>query len=59
MVVGVVVSVWLFANQTFLQGLVVSHHPGLGDLTFEVGFVLSAALYYVLFRLSRTRPQRP
>ncbi|MCU1657887.1 MAG: Cytosine/purine/uracil/thiamine/allantoin permease family protein [Pseudonocardiales bacterium] len=58
MVVGMAISIWLFANQTFLRGVLVTHHPGLGDLTFEVGFVLSAALYYGLFKLSRTRPER-
>ncbi|MFN2518116.1 MAG: cytosine permease [Jatrophihabitantaceae bacterium] len=58
MIVGMGISIWLFANQTYLQGLISSHHPALGDITFEVGFVLSAALYYLLFKLSRTRSQR-
>jgi len=59
MIVGMVVSIWLFAAQTDFTGLVAKHHPALGDITFEVGFVLSAALYYLLFTLSRTRPERP
>jgi hypothetical protein len=30
----------------------------LGDITFEVGFVLAAVLYYLLYKLSRTRAER-
>jgi len=30
-------------------------HPKFGDLTFEVGFVISAVLYAVLFKLQRDR----
>ena len=58
MVVGMAISVWLFANQTFLTGLIPSHHPALGDITFEVGFVLAAVTYYLLFKLARSRPER-
>jgi nucleobase:cation symporter-1, NCS1 family len=58
MIVGMAISVWLFANQTFLQGVISSHHPALGDITFEVGFVLAAVVYYLLFILSRSRPGR-
>ena len=57
MIVGVVASIWLFANQTYLIGVVPSHHPAWGDITFEVGFVISAVLYYGLFKLARTRPE--
>jgi NCS1 family nucleobase:cation symporter-1 len=58
MIVGMAISVWLFANQSYLQGLISSHHPALGDITFEVGFVLAAVLYYLLYKLSRTRAER-
>jgi NCS1 family nucleobase:cation symporter-1 len=58
MIVGMAISIWLFANQQFLQGLIASHHPALGDITFEVGFVLAAVLYYLLYRLSRSRVER-
>jgi NCS1 nucleoside transporter family len=58
MVVGIVLSVWLFANQSDLTGLVPHHHPSWGDITFEVGFVIAAVLYYLLFKLSRSRPAR-
>ena len=36
------VSIWLFANQTRVRRLLARHHPNFGDLTFEVGFVLTA-----------------
>jgi NCS1 family nucleobase:cation symporter-1 len=58
MIVGMAISVWLFANQSYLQGLISSHHPALGDITFEVGFVLSAVLYVLLYKLSQTRSER-
>jgi NCS1 family nucleobase:cation symporter-1 len=45
MVVGVVVSVWLFSNQTEYLGLVPKHVPSVGDITFEVGFVITAVVY--------------
>src|SRR5256884_1879272 len=34
MIVGVVVSVWLFSNQTEYVGVVPSHYPSVGDITF-------------------------
>jgi nucleobase:cation symporter-1, NCS1 family len=58
MVVGVVFSIWLFANQTKFTGIVPKHHPAWGDITFEVGFALAGLLYYLLFKLSRSRPDR-
>jgi NCS1 nucleoside transporter family len=45
MVVGAGISIWLFSNQTKYVGLVPTHAPGAGDLTFEVGFVLTAVIY--------------
>ncbi len=50
MLVAGVVSIWLFSNQTQYVGIVPTHVPGVGDLTFEVGFVLAFALYAVLYR---------
>jgi NCS1 nucleoside transporter family len=58
MIVGMSISVWLFASQSYLHGLISSHHPALGDITFEVGFVLSAVLYVLLYKLSQTRSER-
>jgi purine-cytosine permease-like protein len=55
-VVGIVASIWLFANQTDFTGVVPKHHPGWGDITFEVGFVIAALVYLGLFKLARTRP---
>jgi NCS1 nucleoside transporter family len=55
MLVGVVVSVWLFSNQSKYVGVVPKAHPSFGDLTFEVGFLISAALYVALFRLQHSK----
>ncbi|HEY2273757.1 MAG TPA: cytosine permease [Jatrophihabitantaceae bacterium] len=56
MAVGAGVSIWLFANQyPKYIGPVPTHHPAVGDLTFEVGFVLSAVLYLVLRRVIRPK----
>jgi NCS1 nucleoside transporter family len=56
MLVGMAVSVWLFSNQTRYAGPVPRHFPSVGDLTFEVGFVLTAVLYVALTAL-RNRPK--
>jgi NCS1 family nucleobase:cation symporter-1 len=55
MAVGMAVSISLFSNQTEYVAPVPKHHPAVGDLTFEVGFVLAAALYAVLFLARRAR----
>jgi NCS1 family nucleobase:cation symporter-1 len=48
MAVGLVVSVWLFANIFGLYvGPVANALPQIGDVTFIVGFVITAALYFV------------
>jgi purine-cytosine permease-like protein len=49
MLVAMVVSIYLFADQyPFYVALVPTNVPAVGDLTFVVGFVLAAVLYYVL-----------
>jgi NCS1 family nucleobase:cation symporter-1 len=53
MLVGGAVSIWLFSAQTEYVGPVAKAHPGVGDITFGVGFVLAAALYAVFFRMQR------
>jgi NCS1 nucleoside transporter family len=53
MVVGVVLSVWLFSNQQKYVGVVPSKVPEVGDIAFEVGFVLSAIVYWALRRAPR------
>jgi len=45
MLVGVVVSIILFSNQTEYKGIVPTHVPSVGDLTFEAGFVITAVIY--------------
>jgi nucleobase:cation symporter-1, NCS1 family len=49
MAIGVVVSVGLFANVfSVYTGPLANNNPQIGDITFIVGFVLTAAIYYVL-----------
>jgi nucleobase:cation symporter-1, NCS1 family len=55
MLIGMGISIWLFSNQTEYVGLIAKAHPGIGDLTFEVGFVLSALLYAIFFSISHDR----
>jgi NCS1 nucleoside transporter family len=45
MAAGMGLSIWLFSNQTEYIGVVPSHVPSVGDLTFEVGFVITAVIY--------------
>jgi len=51
MAIGTFVGIFFFANQTEYVGIVPKHHPNFGDLAFEVGFVVSALLYALFFRL--------
>ena len=53
MLVATAVSIWLFSNQQKYVGVMPKQFDWMGDLTFEVGFVLAAALYVVLFRLQK------
>jgi NCS1 family nucleobase:cation symporter-1 len=57
MAVGTGISIWLFSNQTKYVGLVPAHAGAAGDLTFEVGFVLTAVIY-LTWRLIAGRPAR-
>ncbi|GGM02660.1 purine-cytosine permease family protein [Nakamurella endophytica] len=50
MLVSAVLSIWLFSNQTFYRGPVAARLAQIGDLTFQVGFVLAFVLYLVLYR---------
>ncbi|MBZ5741234.1 purine-cytosine permease family protein [Nocardioides mangrovi] len=59
-VVATVVSVWLFSDQTKYVGPIPSNHPGVGDLTPVVGFLIAAVLYAVLYRpLAAPTPPTP
>ena len=57
MAVGAGVSIWLFANQTEYVGVIPKHWGAAGDLTFEVGSVLTAVIY-LTWRLIADRPAR-
>ena len=50
-----VVSIFLFSNQQLYLGVLASAIPAMGDLTFEVGFVLAVALYAALRPVLRRR----
>ncbi len=48
MAAGLVIPVWLFANVYPLYvGPIPTNNPDFGDITFIVGFVITAVLYYV------------
>ncbi len=55
MALGMVISIWLFANQVKYIGVIPKHHPAFGDVTFEVGFLISAITYFVLVKVLRPR----
>jgi NCS1 family nucleobase:cation symporter-1 len=55
MVVGIVVSVALFSNESQYVGPVPDAVPEIGDITFFVGALVAAGLYAVLFRAQRGR----
>jgi NCS1 family nucleobase:cation symporter-1 len=52
MLVGMVVSIWLFSDQALYVGWFAFNYPQFGDLTFVVGFVISAVLYFALTKLT-------
>jgi NCS1 nucleoside transporter family len=53
MLVGMIVAIWLFANQSLYTGVVPKHVPQVGDIAFFVGFLLAGLLYAVLYPLQR------
>ena len=48
------ISIWLFSNQTKYLGVVPSHVPSVGDLTFGVGFAITAAVYLAWHAIAGT-----
>jgi len=58
MLVGMGLSIWLFSNQTEYVGLVPSHAPDAGDLTFEVGFLVTAVVYLAWHAIAGTGRER-
>ena len=54
MLAGMGISIWLFSNQTEYIGVVPTHMGDVGDLTFEVGFVITAVVYLTWHAIART-----
>jgi NCS1 family nucleobase:cation symporter-1 len=55
MAIGLAVSVYLFGNVYGVWvGPIPTNNPGIGDITFFVGFALTAVLYYVFQMVGRT-----
>jgi NCS1 nucleoside transporter family len=55
MFIGLAVSVGLFGNVYGIWvGPIPNNNPGIGDITFFVGFALTAVLYYVFQMVGRT-----
>jgi hypothetical protein len=48
MAVAMVVSIVLFSNQQLYVGVLAAALPSIGDIAFEVGFVLAFGLYAAL-----------
>lgn len=57
MAIGLAVSVYLFSNNELYLGPIPKANAAVGDLTFVVGFVLTAVLYY-LFNLGGIKARR-
>jgi NCS1 family nucleobase:cation symporter-1 len=55
MAIGMIVSIWLFSNQSEYVGPVPKHWASFGDIAFEVGFVVSALLYALFFQLQKDK----
>jgi nucleobase:cation symporter-1, NCS1 family len=58
MLVGGVVGIVLFSNQTEYVGVVAKDHPQIGDIAFAAGFVVAAVLYVVLLKVPGLGPNR-
>jgi len=54
MAVGMGLSIWLFSNQTEYVGIVPTHVPTVGDITFEVGSVITAVIYLTWHAIARS-----
>jgi NCS1 nucleoside transporter family len=55
MLVAMVVSVWLFADQVLYTGVVPARWPAFGDIAFFVGFLIAGVLYAVIHSVERSR----
>jgi NCS1 nucleoside transporter family len=54
MLAGMGLSIWLFSNQTDYVGVIPKHVHAIGDVTFAVGFVVTALVYALLHTLGDT-----
>ena len=54
--IGAVVSVWLFSNQSYYTGPIAKAHPAIGDITSAVGFALAGLCHVVLRRIPALGP---
>jgi nucleobase:cation symporter-1, NCS1 family len=52
MAVGLIVSIWLFSNNAIYTGPIPKGNANVGDITFIVGFVITAVLYYAFAKLT-------
>lgn len=60
MAAGMGVSIPLFANQyPRYIAVLANRHPAIGDLTFEVGFVVAALVYLALFKTALGPSKKP
>jgi purine-cytosine permease-like protein len=55
MAIAAGLSVWLFSAQEDYHGYFAKKFPSIGDIAFEVGFVLAALLYWLFFNLQGGR----
>jgi NCS1 nucleoside transporter family len=55
MLVGMALSIWLFADQSLYTGLVPSKWPSFGDIAFFVGFLIAGVLYAVIHTVERSK----
>lgn len=53
-IVSLVISVWLFSNQALYVGVIPAKFNAFGDSVFIFGFVISAVLYAVLYKLQKS-----
>lgn len=54
--IGAVVSVWLFSNQSYYSGPIAKAHPAIGDITSTVGFALAGLCHIALRRIPALGP---
>jgi hypothetical protein len=53
-----VLSIWLFADQSLYTGLIPSKWPSFGDIAFFVGFLIAGGLYAAIYSVEKkTEPQ--